>query len=139
MPSWPGLGSGLWTEVVQLKSECPSVSVCLFLKYLLCTCEQRGGGYHCSEAYSAPEKWEILVKVICSQEFPVKIGRRRGMGQGGEEANQGCSLSKVTSSVILDQSSRATWTHRSLLGCPDWGQLSLVKGCQGNLEGSSDA
>lgn len=139
MPSWPGLGSGLWTEVVQLKSECPSVSVCLFLKYLLCTCEQHAGGYHCSEAYSAPEKWEILVKVICSQEFPVKIGRRRGMGQGGEEANQGCSLSKVTSSVILDQSSRATWTHRSLLGCPDWGQLSLVKGYQGTREGSSDA
>ena len=27
MPSWPGLGSGLWTEVVQLRSEGPSVSV----------------------------------------------------------------------------------------------------------------
>lgn len=54
------------------------------------------------------------------------------MGQGGEKANQGCSLNKVLSGVILDQSSKAAWTHRSLLGCSDLGQLSLVKGCQGN-------
>ena len=33
-----------------------SLCLCLFLKYLLCTCEQHGGGHHCSEAYSAPEK-----------------------------------------------------------------------------------
>lgn len=69
-----------------------------------------------------PEKWEDPCQSDLFTRVPSKNWKEERMGQEGESQLRVLST-KSCRAALLDQSSRAAWTHGSLLGCPGLGAV----------------